>query len=231
MGWMGRLKIMQQEQQKNRLIALGVGLFIIVVGLIIYRVLTFHLISSYPANNAINMPTYQAVSFNFSQKLSGGDQTNTITTDPAITGVTSINGKSLVYTPSNPLTAGTKYNVTLSNITNLKGQHLPTIKISFTAVYVPFSQLPSSVEKRYVSQQDGAYETTSPINKLNATLPHQTDQYDITYNGTYTVQINTASVSAAEAEAAAYIQSFGVDPTTLNIYYNVPAVYSGKPGP
>jgi hypothetical protein len=177
------------------------------------------------------MPTYQEIVYTFNQNLSTNQKTNLFTISPTTPGKAVVKGKTLTFIPNQPLTNSGSYITTLSNITDKKGRSISSITTTFKTTYIPMSELPASVTQRYVSQQDSSYDAQTPINKLKASLPYKTSQYTLTYNGSFTVQVISPDVSGSENAANAYIKSFGVDPTTLGIYYAIPAVFSGKPGP
>jgi hypothetical protein len=201
-----------------------------------YGLFVFHLTSTFPENGSKTMPTYQEIDFHFNQNLSRDASTNTIVITQGkltvgISGITQVNGKEVSFIPNSPLAQNQAYTATLSNITNASGRLLAPVTISFTATYVPLSQLPSAIEKRYVSRQDQNYDAQTPLNKLLAALPHPTTAYTITYisvNSTFVVQVNSSDITGDEAAALAYIKSFGVDPASITISYSIPAVYSGQ---
>jgi len=220
--------------KRQYIIAALVLIVISLIGLGIWNLVIFHLTSSTPANRSANTPTYQIISFSFNKSLSAAQNTNTVIIGPAEVGQTEVKGNTVSFIPTNQLTAGQTYTVTVSNITSKTGQHLRPVLITFKAIYVPFSQLPASLQKSYIQRQDSGFEANTPLNHLKDALPHQTSLYSLSYLGgsnTFVVQVLTSDVNTAEAAARTYIQSFGVDPSTINIYYSVPAVYSGRPGP
>lgn len=205
------------------------AVIIVIIGLgwlVFYQVAVFHLTGTQPSNGSKNFPTYQEVDFHFNQPLSTSHGDNTVTLGPA--GSTQVSGKEVSFVPSLPLTDGQSYSITLSNITSSNGKHLSPITIKFTAKYVPLSQLPKSIQQRYTDRQDQNYDSQTPLNKLLATLPHPTNLYTLTYisvDSTFVIQVNTADVAGDEAAAKAYIQSFGVDPSSVKISYSIPAIY------
>ena len=220
---------------KRIVIMVGGALVVLLVILIIYQAVTFRLLSTSPANHTKNFPIYNAVVFNFNHKLAPvGSGTNQLTINPDVSGKVSIAGKVAQFIPDSPLDNGRDYTVTMSGITDTGGRHLPNITIVFTAVSVPFNQLDQATQNRYINKQDANFESQTPVNKLQNSLPHNTAQYSLTYisyNNSFSVQVNTADIQGDEAAALEYIKSFGVDPNSINLSYSVPAVYSGHPGP
>jgi hypothetical protein len=139
--------------RKNIYLILG-ALLILVLGFLIKQSATFHLVRTVPANGS-QPNQYTEISFNFSRPLAPSKGTaNQITITPSVAGRSSIKGSQITFIPIAAYNTNTKYTATLSGISGSKGEKLPDISITFSPLFVDYSDLPKEVRDRLVTQTD-----------------------------------------------------------------------------
>lgn len=140
---------------------------------------TLSLKSSKPANNADNQNVFITPSVTFSHSLYKGDNFDQISfTDVngnSVAGTKSISGNSIVYKPERPLSAKTKYTLTIpkNSIKNKWGtQYSKDVTISFTTGELEKLTITISPNIKFVKK--GASFTLAS-NKANAAIYYTTD--------------------------------------------------------
>ena len=165
-----------------------------------------HLVSSNPKNNSSDANQYTTVSFTFNQPLAHADNiTNEITVEPAITGSTTVDGKTATFAPTTNFQPGT-YTARMKTVTGSQGSHISNVKMVFTAKSIDFNQLPAATQKKLIEKTD-AHE---PAYSINSMAIYNTN--DILARG-----VTADQVSAMQQLMFNYFTSKGLKPKNITI--------------
>lgn len=140
--------------RNKRIYMAGVVFIVIVFAFLAWQSLSFHLVSTDPSNGS-QPNQYASVSFTFNKPIkSSGDGLNSVSIQPFIAGKTTVSQKAVTFIPFASYQPGTQYTATLSAVISKGGKKLSNFKTTFTPQYVSYSNLPTDVRRRLISQTD-----------------------------------------------------------------------------
>ncbi|HEV2412517.1 MAG TPA: Ig-like domain-containing protein [Candidatus Saccharimonadales bacterium] len=225
-----------------------VGVFVLIlIGYSLRNVFRgpFYVVSTDPANKA-TLDIVSPVSITYNIPVASSTTKN-FSISPSVNGTLSTKGDTLTFTPKNNLKYHDQYTVIVSKATSANGKYtIGSYKLTFTAGYVNYNQLPKSQQQASNNATDLLYRQF-PITKF---LPYQTVHYYIGFSGEtdgkldlqiqlFALYINNnvsmyqQDLQQFQNEALQWLQGNGVNTSTLNITWspdpNNPATYSNLP--
>ncbi len=119
-------------------------------GLAYYDSLHFHVVSTTPSTRNVSSiaPFFD---INFNRPLSG--EGLAITSDPNIIKTYKISGKSIIVSLNASMQLNSIYTITVSHISDLKGDSLSSLVFSFKAQDIPYQDLPKDQQQVLLSRQ------------------------------------------------------------------------------
>lgn len=155
------MNLFSPKRFPNRLLLYVLVLLAFVMGLLVFRVLSFHLISTTPNLKAVTIITPSVV-FNYSSRLSETGM-KVSSRDPIVKSF-AVNNKSLVVNLSSAtLIVGKTYTITVGSLQDTKNRKLGAKTYSFKVVSVSFSELSKSQQADVMKRQANVPYTRSSI--------------------------------------------------------------------
>lgn len=230
---------MQYNPRNN--LKVGGGLLLLVVlifmGVALKRTNTFRLVESVPRLDnsiatstgtiALNFNQRLDESFDYNDKLGGQDK-------EAVRRVR-VSGKSLLI-DLEILVADRDYSFLLVEVRAMDGRMIRNLPVRFTAIYIPFNQLPDAQKKLEIGQTD----RDNADDPLARHLPHQGQQFYLSSEYGYSEEgepiyiVNaqlfltksdlsdrSQRIAEIKKQVTDFIQAQGLDPKTYNIRYTI----------
>lgn len=210
---------------KKKIIYIALAVFVLcLVSLFLYTN-TFRVVSTSPKNNGTTPSVTFSAEIKFSEKLKRIDKVSSMFTTKSPEIVSSYEQKdtSLIINFGS-LDVNREYSFDIKNVESESGKKLKSYTYTFKTAYVPFSELPTSVQKESVAKTD-AYENTYPITK---NLPLDiSPEYRIDYgtsikypNDPSKIALYISANSSLNKHAALQaIYLFGYDPSDYEIIF------------
>lgn len=162
------------NQLKPRYLVIVVLIIAILIGAFFWWFLSFRLVSTNPKYEVST--SISQIEFKFSKDISLETLKN-ISTIPAVNGAYSVNKKSIIFKPIDPLKTG-KLTFTFSKVVASNGDELKALSARFNVGYVEFKDLSDDEIKRQVDKSSGGQ---NRFDLLNGSLPHAEYNYTLDY--------------------------------------------------
>lgn len=135
----------------KRLLLAGLAACVLIVGIIIYASLQFHITSTTPSID--NFPSNSPILFiNFNKPLA--KTTLTTTWNPGVSSTYSVTGQRLTINIQSVLKTNQQYTITIRGVRSQAGDTLGNITYTFTAKDISYNNLPKEVQAALFDQQD-----------------------------------------------------------------------------
>jgi hypothetical protein len=207
----------------RQLLVLIVVLLIVFVGRAIYLSATFRLIGTDPNINSLATvsPFFKV---NFNKTLAKNVSVSVAPLD--LMASYSVSGSTVTVLLNEPLTAGSLYSITVSNISDEKGKHLPNHSFVFRPQDLPESDLSAAQQQALLSIQE-RYTHVIDSNKLVQLLPFTGggNEFQVSYSVTSIDQqpkltiIITAPTQQGQEDGLTWIKEVGFNPVSYSINY------------
>lgn len=179
-------------------------LTIIVVAFIVYREKTTLILKSVVPANRSEASVTTRIEYTFNHPLDP-DISENFSITPYVPGRIIIKDDRLIFEPSQNLDIDTEYEAVLENPRSKNGLRSESVKTEFTAVYIPFNEVPEAQREQEVQQSENLQETYPIVSHL----PHETLEYKIDYT--------VPNYAAPETEEGQEIADDSVQPLELEI--------------
>lgn len=179
-------------------------LVLVVIGFIIYRGKTTLILESVTPANRSEASVTTNIEYTFNHPLDP-KITDNFSIKPYVPGRVIVDDTRLIFEPSKNLDIDTRYKAVLKNPRSKNGLESESIETNFTAVYIPFNEIPKKQQKQEIQQSENLQETYPIV----AHLPHETLEYKIDYV--------VPNYAAPETEGNQEITSEDIQPLKLEI--------------
>lgn len=152
---------------------------VLIISLIIYfgwKSATLQVVSTTPKTDEVTVGT-SAIDIEFSKEINAVEyEKNIVDPDKIVTGIT-MKDQNLVSLKIDNLVLGKKYSIGLKDITAKSGGSIGKYNLEFTPKNIDFADLSEEEKRRQIDETDKR-EFEDP---LEATLPHETSNYKMTF--------------------------------------------------
>jgi hypothetical protein len=195
---------------------------VVVIAIIWYYQVAFRVVKVVPQPGTQPIAPPSLVTITFSQPLAtanldatDSNAPNNLVIQPSVTGTVTVNSNQLLFTPSQPFAYSTTYQFVLKNLTAQTGRRGRDYQFQYVIQPAPVNT--SQTRRDFIKS-----------------LPYTTANFSVDYNAidnVFMVEILSAPVDQAKADALSYLGVHGVAPPADQLHYDVVPYLSGQAGP